>query len=49
MEEACDRLISAKSSTEPVAADAETYAGYHRIYQKLYRSLKDDYKELAKL
>ncbi len=49
VEEACDRLISAKSSTEPVAADAETYAGYHRIYQKLYRSLKDDYKELAKL
>ena len=49
VEEAADRLISEKSSTEPVAADAKTYAGYHRIYQKLYRSLKDDYKELAKL
>lgn len=49
VEEACDRLISEKSSTEPVAADVETYAGYHGVYQKLYRSLKDDYKELARL
>lgn len=49
VEEACDRLIGEKSSTEPVAADVETYAGYHGVYQKLYRSLKDDYKELAKL
>ncbi len=49
VEEACDRLISEKNSTEPVAADAEVYERYHALYQKLYRSLKDDYKELAAL
>lgn len=48
VETACDALIKEKSSTDPAAESAEVYAGYHRLYQKLYRSLKDDYKELAK-
>lgn len=49
VEEACGRLISVKDSTAPRAAEAKTYAGYHALYQKLYKSLKEDYKELAGL
>lgn len=47
VETACSRIIREKSSTEPVKEEAEVYAGYHRIYQNLYRSLKDDFKALA--
>ena len=47
VETACSRIIREKSSTEPVKEEAEVYAGYHRIYQTLYRSLKDDFKALA--
>lgn len=49
VEEACSRLISEKSSTAPQKAEAELYTGYHRLYRKLYRSLREDYKELARL
>lgn len=49
VEAACDLLIHEKSSTEPVAEQAETYAGYHKVYQNLYRSLKADFRDLAKL
>ena len=49
VEEACDRLISEKSSTSPVAENVKTYESYHHIYQNLYQSLKADYKELANL
>lgn len=49
VEEACDALISEKSSTEPVPEEAEVYAAYHKLYQKLYGSLKEDYKTLAAL
>ena len=30
-----------------VEEEAAVYAGYHRIYQNLYRSLKDGFKDLA--
>ncbi len=49
VEEACDRLISEKSSTEPDAENVEVYKAYHEVYQGIYRSLKEDYKKLAKL
>lgn len=49
VEAACARLISEKSSMAPRAAESEVYMRYHRLYQRLYRSLKEDYKELAKL
>lgn len=49
VEYASDLLISEKSSTEQNEESAERYAGYHKLYQKLYASLKDDYKELARL
>ena len=47
VETACGRIIREKSSTEPVEEEAAVYAGYHRIYQNLYRSLKDGFKDLA--
>ncbi len=49
VEAACDRLITEKSSTAPIEKEAVVYKAYHRLYQKLYRSLKEDYKELAGL
>lgn len=49
VENACETLISQKSSTEPDAAQALVYENYHRIYQHLYSSLKQNYKDLAKL
>ena len=38
---------SVVSNPEPVEEEAAVYAGYHRIYQNLYRSLKDGFKDLA--
>ena len=31
------------------AEDVAVYEKYHRLYQKVYTSLKNDYKELAEL
>ena len=41
--------ILGEYSTEPKAEDVAVYEKYHRLYQKLYTSLKNDYKELAEL
>lgn len=49
VEEACSRLIREKSSTEPVEAEAEIYARYHKVYQDLYKSLQEDFKKLSRL
>lgn len=49
VEEACDRLIGEKSSTVPRKEDAMVYAKYHKLYQQLYRSLREDYRKLAEL
>lgn len=49
VEKACDQLITRRDSTEPKAEDVAVYEKYHRLYQKLYTSLKNDYKELAEL
>lgn len=49
VETACGRLIREKSGTEPVEEEAEIYEKYHRLYQRLYGSLKDQYQALAKL
>lgn len=38
VEAACDALISEKSSTGPDARNVRIYDGYHKLYQKLYRS-----------
>jgi xylulokinase len=46
---ACDKIITKSAETAPIAENAEKYAKYHKLYQKLYADLKDDYKELAQL
>ena len=33
----------------PRPAEAETCTGYHALYQKLYKSFRKNYKELAEL
>lgn len=49
VETACDRLIRAKSHTEPDQEQIPTYAAYHKLYQSLYQSLKENYKTLSRL
>jgi len=49
VEAACDELLSTASSTEPVPEETEIYTRYHKLYQTLYTSLKDDFKTLAGL
>lgn len=49
VETACHRLIEEKSSAEPDKERAEVYEKYHRLYQKLYQTMKEDFGELAKL
>ncbi|MCD8370966.1 MAG: xylulokinase [Clostridiales bacterium] len=49
VESACERLICEKESTDPIREEAKLYARYHRLYQKLYGSLKEDYQSLAAL
>ncbi len=49
VEKACDQLITRRDSTEPKEEEVAVYEKYHRLYQKLYTSLKNDYKELAEL
>lgn len=49
VEEACGRMIQEKNSTEPNQEHAKVYRCYHALYQKLYASLKENYKELAAL
>lgn len=49
VETACERLIEEKDQVEPDEKQAKIYEAYHRLYQKLYRSLKDDFRELSGL
>lgn len=43
------RLVGEKDCTLPIEGEFVVYEAYHKLYQKLYRSLKDDYKERASL
>jgi xylulokinase len=47
--EACDALISTNEPTAPNKAAAAEYAKYHKLYNSLYGSLKDNFKALAGL
>lgn len=47
--EACDKLIVKKDYILPIKEEKEIYEEYHKLYKKLYLSLKDNYKELSKL
>ena len=47
--EACDRFIHEKETTVWSEADADAYEPFHRLYDRMYTSLKDDFTALAKL
>lgn len=47
--EACDATIKVKSRQEPDMALNARYSKFHTLYQRLYDSLKQDFKDLASL
>jgi len=49
IQEACSSFITEKETTEFVQAEADEYEKFHRIYTRMYESLKADFLELAKL
>ena len=49
VESACDKRISKAKETDPIKENAEKYAKYHSLYNKLYRDLKEDYRILSEL
>ena len=49
VETACGRLLRMSSSTEPEEENTVLYRQFHCLYQRLYSSLKEDFKELAGL
>ena len=49
VESACDRIVKTENDLTPNMENSKAYEGYFRLYKKLYRSLKDDYKALAAL
>ncbi|WP_143322519.1 xylulokinase [Clostridium sp. HBUAS56010] len=49
VEAACDTMISEDKVTGPQSQQAELYRKYHSLYKKLYRDLKDSFKQLAAL
>ncbi len=49
VEQACDAAISVKTTQSPDMVLNEKYAKYYRIYRQLYKSLKQDFADLAKI
>jgi len=47
--EACQATIKVESSTTPNAKSRRIYDASYPLYQKLYRSLKDDFHIIAEL
>jgi len=47
--EAVNRIIKVKKTIIPKIQNTERYNQYYQLYRKLYYSLKDNFKELAKL
>jgi len=47
--EACKAAISVVSETKPDAATKKTYDKAYPMYGKLYRSLKNDFREIGEM
>ncbi|HEY4232097.1 MAG TPA: xylulokinase, partial [Lacipirellulaceae bacterium] len=47
--EACDATVKTTSETKPNAAARKQYDAAFPLYQKLYRSLREDFRAIAKL
>lgn len=49
VQEACEKAIRVEDKQRPDLNINNIYSEYYKIYRKLYDSLKQDYKELAKI
>lgn len=49
IQEACRKFITEKDTVSFSEEDAQEYKKFHRIYDKMYDSLKENFTELAKL
>lgn len=49
VEKACKKYIKINSICKPINENSQTYMKYYKLYNKLYLSLKADYKILAQL
>ena len=47
--EACDATVKTTSETKTNAAAAKSYDAAFPLYQQLYRSLREDFRAIAKL
>jgi xylulokinase len=47
--EACQATIKVKQGTRPGSANRATYDAAYPLYQKLYHSLKNDFRSIAQL
>ena len=45
--EACEAAISIKNAQNPDMSVNKKYSGYYEIYRRLYRSLRQDFRDLA--
>ncbi|MCM0649619.1 xylulokinase [Clostridium swellfunianum] len=49
VDEACEKLIKVTDSVDPIPENVEKYNKIYKIYNKLYPTLKDCFKEVSKL
>jgi len=49
VQEACAKLIKRDKLQKPDSENSKVYQEYHKLYEKLYLSLKDDYVTLSNL
>ncbi|HBH3596833.1 TPA: xylulokinase, partial [Clostridioides difficile] len=46
IQKACDAIIKTSTKLEPISENVDTYKIYHRLYKRIYKSLKDDFRLL---
>ena len=49
VESACDRIVKTENHLPPIAENSKAYEGYFKLYKKLYRTMKEDFRALAAL
>lgn len=46
IQKACDAIIKTSTKLKPISENVDTYKIYHRLYKRIYKSLKDDFRLL---
>ena len=49
IEEACDRMLTIETVSEPIPEHVEQYNDYYQTYRALYHSLKDDFQRQSQI